>query len=41
MKVNIKGVETPATESQDGMDLSYHFHEVIPKEITIIKYIAK
>lgn len=35
------GCEKPATESQDGMDLSYHFLEVIPVPITIFKYVAK
>ncbi|MGF2820211.1 hypothetical protein ACQUF8_14655 [Bacillus subtilis] len=35
------GVERPATEYQDGMDLSYHFREVIPQEVTVIKYVAK
>lgn len=35
------GQEVPATESQDGMDLSYHFHEVEPKEVTVIQYVEK
>ncbi|MCP6682955.1 hypothetical protein [Bacillus nakamurai] len=35
------GVERPATECQDGMDLSYHFREVVPQEVTVIKYVAK
>lgn len=35
------GCERPATESQDGMDCSYHFREVIPVPITTYKYVAK
>lgn len=35
------GEERPATEQQDGMDCSYHFQEVIPQEVKIIKYIPK
>jgi hypothetical protein len=35
------GMEKPATESQDGMELSYHFLEVKPVEKVIIEYVAK
>ena len=33
--------EVPATEMQAGMDLSYGFYEVVPKEVTIIKYVHR
>lgn len=33
--------EVPASEVQEGMDLSYGFYEVEPKEVTVIKYVAK
>ncbi len=33
--------EVPATECQEGMDLSYSFYEVVPQEVTIIQYVAK
>jgi len=33
--------EVPATELQDGMDLSWGFCEVVPKEVTVIKYVLK
>lgn len=35
------GLEVPATESQDGMDCSFHFLEVVPKEIIAVKYVPK
>jgi hypothetical protein len=35
------GQEIPASECQDGMDLSYDFVEVIPKEVTVIQYVVK
>jgi hypothetical protein len=35
------GREIPATESQDGMDCSFHFKEVVPKEITETIYVSK
>ncbi|MBG9736461.1 hypothetical protein [Paenibacillus alvei] len=30
--------EEPATEMQEGGDFSYSFTEVVPKEVTVIKY---
>lgn len=30
--------EEPATEMQDGTDLSYSITEVVPKEVTVIRY---
>jgi len=33
--------EVPASETQEGMDLSYSFHEVVPQEVTIIQYVVK
>ena len=33
--------EVPATEIQEGMDLSYGFYEVVPQEVTVIKYVPK
>ena len=33
--------EVPATEMQDGQDCSWGFNEVEPKEVTVIKYVAK
>lgn len=33
--------EVPATEFQEGMDLSYGFYEVVPQEVTVIKYVPK
>ncbi|MMZ45517.1 hypothetical protein D1872_71180 [compost metagenome] len=30
--------ERPATEMQEGMDFAYSFGEVIPKEVTVIRY---
>lgn len=33
--------EIPASECQEGMDLSYSFVEVIPKEVTVIQYVVK
>ncbi|MGG3987446.1 hypothetical protein [Bacillus smithii] len=38
---NVLWREVPATELQDGMDLSWGFYEVIPKEVTVIKYVLK
>lgn len=35
------GTETPATESQDGMDCSYHFQEVLPVPVTKFKYVPR
>lgn len=35
------GQEVPASECQEGMDLSYDFVEVIPKEVTVIQYVVK
>jgi hypothetical protein len=31
----------PASETQEGMDLSYGFYEVVPEEVVAIKYVAK
>lgn len=31
--------EVPATESQDGMDLALEINEVVPEEVTVIKYV--
>lgn len=33
------GREVPATEVQDGGEFSYSFNEVVPKEVTVIKYV--
>lgn len=33
--------EVPASEVQDGMDLSYDFWEVEPKEVTTVIYVVK
>jgi hypothetical protein len=33
--------EVPATEFQEFMDLAYGFYEVVPKEVTVIKYVPK
>lgn len=33
--------EVPATESQDGGDFSYELSEVVPQEVTVIKYVEK
>jgi hypothetical protein len=33
--------EVPASEMQEGMDLSYGFYEVVPKEVTVIRYLRK
>ncbi|MER2007435.1 MAG: hypothetical protein ABS939_08275 [Psychrobacillus sp.] len=35
------GEEIPATESQEGMDCSFHFREVKPKEVIKVIYVAK
>jgi hypothetical protein len=35
------GCERPASEMQEGMDLSYHFQEVVAVPITTFKYVAK
>ncbi|CAM2953964.1 hypothetical protein PASE110613_09335 [Paenibacillus sediminis] len=32
--------ERPATEMQEGGDFSYGIREVVPKEVTVIKYVA-
>lgn len=32
--------EVPATEMQDGGEFSYSFNEVVPKEVTVIKYVG-
>lgn len=32
--------EVPATEMQEGGDFSYSFYEVVPKEVTVIKYVG-
>jgi hypothetical protein len=31
--------ERPATEMQEGGDFSYEMYEVVPKEVTVIKYV--
>ncbi|MDR9852942.1 hypothetical protein RJP21_04925 [Paenibacillus sp. VCA1] len=31
--------EEPATEMQDGMDLALQINEVVPEEVTVIKYV--
>ncbi|MBX6360525.1 MAG: hypothetical protein IRZ03_10660 [Acidobacterium ailaaui] len=33
--------EVPASEIQEGMDLSWGFNEVVPKEVTVIQYVHK
>jgi hypothetical protein len=33
--------EVPASELQEGMDLSYGFYEVVPKEVISIQYLRK
>jgi hypothetical protein len=33
--------EVPASEMQEGMDLSYGFYEVVPKEVITIRYLRK
>jgi hypothetical protein len=33
--------EVPASEIQEGMDLSYGFYEVVPREVTVIRYFRK
>jgi hypothetical protein len=33
--------EVPASELQEGMDLSYGFYEVVPKEVISIYYLRK
>ena len=33
--------EIPASETQEGIDLSYSFYEVVPQEVTVIQYIVK
>jgi hypothetical protein len=33
--------EVPASEMQEGMDLSWGFYEVVPKEVTVIRYLRK
>lgn len=33
--------DVPASEVQEGMDLSWSFYEVEPKEVIVIKYVAK
>jgi hypothetical protein len=33
--------EVPASEIQEGMDLSYGFYEVVPSEVTVIRYLRK
>ncbi|WP_149093379.1 hypothetical protein [Paenibacillus terrae] len=32
--------ERPATEMQEGGDFSYTFGEVVPKEVTVIRYVT-
>lgn len=33
--------DEPATEQQDGQEYNAYMHEVEPKEVTIIQYVAK
>jgi hypothetical protein len=33
--------EVPASELQEGMDLSWGFYEVVPREVTVIRYLRK
>ncbi|MFJ7665368.1 hypothetical protein ACIQXW_23700 [Lysinibacillus sp. NPDC097162] len=32
--------EVPATEMQEGGEFSYSFNEVVPEEVTVIKYVG-
>jgi hypothetical protein len=33
--------ELPATEIQDGGDFSYELEEVVPREVTVTRYVSK